>query len=62
MALILERTKLLVEPGGAAAVAALLAGRVPQAIGKRTVAILSGGNVDLTRLGELVAPAVAVAG
>jgi len=54
MALILERTKLLVEPAGAAAVAALLAERVPQARGKPTVAILSGGNVDLTRLGELM--------
>jgi threonine dehydratase len=54
MALILERTKLLVEPGGAAAVAALLTGRVPQAAGKRTVAILSGGNVDVSRLGELI--------
>jgi threonine dehydratase len=55
MALILERTKLLVEPAGAAAVAALLKGRVPRAAGKRTVAILSGGNVDVSRLGELVA-------
>jgi threonine dehydratase len=62
LALILERTKLLVEPAGAAAVAALLAGRVPQAPGKRTVAILSGGNVDLIRLGELVASPDTVAG
>jgi threonine dehydratase len=59
MALILERTKLLVEPAGAAAVAALLAGRVSSARGKRTVAILSGGNMDLARLGELVASPVA---
>ncbi len=57
LALILERTKLLVEPAGAAAVAALLTGRVPQSTGKKTVAILSGGNVDLARLGQLVAPA-----
>ncbi len=56
LALILERTKLLVEPAGAAAVAALLTGRVPQPTGKKTVAILSGGNVDLARLGQLVAP------
>ena len=58
MALILERTKLLVEPAGAAAVAALLADRVPQARNKRTVAILSGGNVDLNRLADLVASPV----
>jgi threonine dehydratase len=55
MALILERTKLLVEPAGAAAVAALLNGRVPATAGRRTVAILSGGNVDMSRLGDLMA-------
>jgi threonine dehydratase len=53
MALIVSRTKLLVEPAGAAAVAALLTGRVHPAEGRATVAILSGGNVDLPRLGEL---------
>lgn len=61
LALILERTKLLVEPAGAAAVAALVVGRVPEAIGKTTVAVLSGGNVDLALLGQLVAPAATVA-
>lgn len=55
MALIVERTKLLVEPAGAAAVAALMSGRVPQAAGRRTVAVLSGGNVDLARLSALEA-------
>ncbi|GAC1657639.1 MAG: threonine ammonia-lyase [Acidobacteriaceae bacterium] len=53
--LILERTKLLVEPAGAAAVAALLEGLIPQTQGRRTVAILSGGNVDIRRLPELFA-------
>lgn len=53
--LILERTKLLVEPAGAAAVAALLIGRVREAAGRRTVAILSGGNVDLAALAALIA-------
>lgn len=41
---LLERAKLVVEPAGAAAVAAILAGKVP-ALGP-TVAILSGGNID----------------
>ncbi len=41
---LLERAKLVVEPAGAAAVAAILAGKVP-AVGP-TVAILSGGNID----------------
>jgi len=56
MRLVLERTKLLVEPAGAAAVAALLAGVVPLD-GRPVVAILSGGNVDLARLAELLVEA-----
>ncbi|MCL6553464.1 MAG: pyridoxal-phosphate dependent enzyme [Firmicutes bacterium] len=46
---LLERTKLLVEPAGAAGLAALLAGRV-QADGAPVVVVLSGGNVDLERV------------
>ena len=56
MAFILARTKLLAEPAGAAAVAALLAGRIPLAEGP-VVAVLSGGNVDLERLPDLLAGA-----
>lgn len=44
VALLLERSKLLVEPSGAVTVAALLSGTVDS--GGRTVAVLSGGNVD----------------
>jgi threonine dehydratase len=40
-----ERGKLAAEPGGAAAVAALLAGKVPDVEGKTVVAVVSGGNV-----------------
>jgi len=47
--LVLERAKLLVEPAGAAAVAALTAGRVRVGSGP-AVAVLSGANVDLERL------------
>jgi threonine dehydratase len=54
MSLILTRGKLLPEPAGAAATAALLAGKIPQSAGKRVVAILSGGNVDLDRLKTLI--------
>jgi threonine dehydratase len=39
-----ERHQLVAEPGGAAALAALLAGKVP--VERGTVAVLSGGNVD----------------
>ena len=52
--LILERTKLLVEPAGAAAVAALLTGKAGLAHGTRVVATLSGGNVDRERLKRLL--------
>ncbi len=52
--LILERTKLLVEPAGAAAVAALLASRVGTSPGSRAIATLSGGNVDFAKLKSLI--------
>ncbi len=54
MALILARAKLLTEPAGAAAVAALLTGKIPLTDGP-VVAVLSGGNVDMDRLPDLLA-------
>lgn len=50
MRLLLTRAKLYVEGSGAAAVAALLTGKVRFAAGTRVVAIVSGGNIDLARL------------
>jgi threonine dehydratase len=50
LVLVLSRTKLLVEPAGAAGVAALLTGKAAVPHGANTVAILSGGNVSLDRL------------
>lgn len=51
---LLERTKQLVEPGGAAGVAALLEGMVPT--GKDpVVVVLSGGNVDVSALPSIMA-------
>ncbi len=46
------RARLLVEPSGAAAVAALLSRKLRARAGERVVAILSGGNVDLSRAAE----------
>jgi threonine dehydratase len=46
--------KLVVEPGGAIGLAALLAGR-PDVKGKTVVAVLSGGNVDAEMFNRLVA-------
>ena len=46
MRLLLTRAKLVAEPSGAAAVAALMHGRVPVRAGETVVALISGGNVD----------------
>ncbi|HWE60666.1 MAG TPA: threonine/serine dehydratase [Chloroflexota bacterium] len=54
LGLVLERTKLQVEPAGAAGVAALLARRCGLPDGACTVAILSGGNIDRALLKALV--------
>lgn len=57
----LERLKQVLEPAGAAALAAVLTGAVPVRHGDRVVVILSGGNVSPDRLGGLVADAAPLA-
>ncbi len=52
LVLLLERSKMLVEPSGAAAVAAVL--DHPEAFATPIVAVLSGGNVDPLLLGNLI--------
>ena len=47
---LLERAKLVAEPAGAAAVAALLGGAVKVEPGATVVALVGGGNIDLGRL------------
>lgn len=49
MILLLERAKLLVEPAGAASLAAIISRRL-NFKDKEVVAILSGGNIDLDKL------------
>jgi threo-3-hydroxy-L-aspartate ammonia-lyase len=53
MAFLFDRMKLVSEPSGASAVAALLAGRV-DAAGRRIGVIVSGGNVGVARFCELL--------
>ena len=53
----LERMKQVLEPAGAAALAATLAGRIPIRAGETVVVVLSGGNIQVDRLGELIARA-----
>ena len=52
-----ERMKQVLEPAGAAALAAVLYGRVPIRDGERVCVVASGGNVEVSRLGELLAAA-----
>jgi len=55
-----ERLKLVLEPGGAAGLAALLANRVALEGATRVGVILSGGNVDPARFHQLLEPGDAV--
>ena len=60
LAIILERAKLMVEPAGAVAVAALLAGQIdgPDPV----VVVLSGGNIDLLLLRKVIRHGLEAAG
>jgi threonine dehydratase len=58
--LLLERAKLLVEPAGAAAVAAML--DTPQAFVPPVVAVLSGGNIDPLLLMRVIRHGLSAAG
>jgi threonine dehydratase len=49
-----KNLKLVVEPGGAVALAAVLSGKL-QTAGKTTVIVLSGGNIDVDLFAEIQA-------
>jgi threonine dehydratase len=51
---LLERVKVVPEPAAAAAMAALLTGRIPLRRGMSVVCVLCGGNVDRARLREIL--------
>jgi threo-3-hydroxy-L-aspartate ammonia-lyase len=53
MAFLFDRLKIVTEPSGAIAVAALLSGRIETA-GQRVGVIVSGGNVGVARFAELL--------
>ncbi len=52
--LLLERRKTMVEGAGAVGVAALLNGRISFRPNEQVVAILSGGNIDVTRISRII--------
>jgi threonine dehydratase len=54
VAFVSRELKLIVEPGGAVGLAALLAGRI-ETRGKVIVIVLSGGNVDADLYAKLIA-------
>ena len=57
-----ERMKQVLEPAGATALGAVLAGAVPIRSGERVCVILSGGNIALERLGAFLEAAPAIDG
>jgi threonine dehydratase len=56
---LLETNKLLAEGAGAAALTALLEGKLPDLAGRHVAVILSGGNIDLNILSRIVERALA---
>ena len=60
MFLLMERMKFVVEPAGAASLAYLISKR--PAPGKKVVAVLAGGNVDMYLLGQIVDKGLAAMG
>jgi len=54
MRLILHHSKLLAEPAAAAGVAALVTGKAAVPVGAETAAIITGGNIDLSKLKTLL--------
>jgi threonine dehydratase len=53
--LLLERAKLVVEPAGAASLAAVLFARIPELRGRKVASVLTGGNIDFHLLMEILA-------
>ncbi len=51
---LLEQEKSLAEGAGAAGFAALLHRHIPKMTGKKVVVVISGGNIDLTRLSHII--------
>ncbi|MNC97591.1 L-threonine dehydratase catabolic TdcB [compost metagenome] len=50
--LLLERARVVAEGAGASSLAAAQTGKVP---GKRIVAVISGGNIDLQKVARIIA-------
>lgn len=51
---LLERMKTIAEGAGASPVAALLANKIPNIANKNVVAVVSGGNIDVNKIGQII--------
>ncbi len=59
--MLMERSKIVAEPAGAASIAAALSKKIDVA-GKKTVCVVSGGNIDVSLIGRLISRGLAVRG
>lgn len=59
---LIEKKKLVAEGAGATPVAAMLAGKFPQLIGKKVCCLVSGGNVDVTMLNRTIQRGLYISG
>ncbi len=59
---LMELEKSVVEGAGAASLAAILSGKLPELAGKKVVLLLCGGNIDLTILSRLIDAALVADG
>lgn len=55
MFLLMERSKIVAEPAGAASLAYVISNKRPKSNNKNIVSLISGGNVDMYLLGQVVA-------
>jgi threonine dehydratase len=60
--LFLERAKMVVEGAGAVSLAALLYQKYPAAVGQKVVSIVSGGNMDVNFMTQIIAKGLVKAG
>lgn len=60
MVALIQRNKIVTEGAGALATAALLSGKLASYIeGKKTVTVISGGNIDLPKISEVIGSVIA---
>ena len=59
---LIEKQKMIAEGAGAAPVAAILAGKLPELDGKNVCCLVSGGNIDVTILSRVITRGLVMSG